>query len=101
MTINMVSACGGTSSGLTTVVYRDSYDPSNFTANVLQQSGDAITNGSYGVTVPANTNFFVVVHPLDTGASNLCAAYTLTVGGPCTLTTPTATPSPLVSFTPS
>ena len=81
----------GTISGLHSVAYLNSFDPANVQTNYVGDLGiiyAANTTATYSFTVPAMTNFVVVVN--ETVTNGQANTYTLTVGS---TTAPPPTPT--------
>jgi PKD repeat protein len=82
--VTLTTPCAGQSStGLFTAAYLGNFNPQSLCSDYLaDQGGILTTSGSYSFSVPADTNFTVVVN--DVGAGSYCSSYTLTVSGlPC------------------
>ncbi|MDQ6759157.1 MAG: hypothetical protein M3Z32_04730, partial [Acidobacteriota bacterium] len=64
------------------VLYLNSFNPANLALNYRGDSGSSANNGApatYSVTIPAFTNFTVIVNEITAGAG--VADYSLTVSG--------------------
>ncbi len=100
VTVSLNSTCSGIND-IFSVAYLGSFDPNNIAANYLADSGNSPRpDASYSFTVPAQTNYAVVVHELNANAT--CGAYTVLVSG-CAVGSPataTATSTPVPTNTP-
>ena len=84
VTVTLSTSCSGSGS---TAIFAESYlgtfNPSSLCSGYLADLGSSpVGSGSFSFSVPANTNFTVVVNAVNTGF--YCPSYTLTIAGlPC------------------
>ncbi len=100
--VTITTPCAGQSStGLFTAAYLGNFNPASLCSGYLgDQGGMTTSSGTYSFSVPANTNFTVVVN--DVGAGSLCSSFTLTVAGlPCFVDGGGACAGPSARFTAS
>jgi PKD repeat protein len=82
--VTITTPCAGQSTtGLFTAAYLGNFNPASLCSDYLaDQGGMTTSSGTFSFTVPANTNFTVVVN--DVGSGSFCSSYTLTFSGlPC------------------
>jgi hypothetical protein len=103
-TVTIDAALGG-AGDIESAAYLGSYNPANLCQNYLGDSGvvglgTTVPNASYSFTVPAQSDFVVVVNTTGTTTSSVFSGtvsgfFDFTPGpGPCTTATPTPTPRP-------
>jgi hypothetical protein len=110
ITVTINAALGG-AGDIESAAYLGSYDPTNLCLNYLGDSGvvglgTSVPNVSYSFTVPAQSNFVVVVNTTGTTTSSqfsgtVSGFFDFTPGpGACPTATPSPTPKPRPSHPP-